>query len=215
LRIAATGCAVEIDMAPQFTDAGQLVQHPLEKLFNATGWDILSAIERGFRAQVDVKGKLAEYFLFKKLEALLNSGAISLLEWHDKDGVPDFSMTYREVMLRVECKNIRSPARKAKPTKRKPKADVQPPVWKVEIQKTRNQLTGGPARGYKADEFEILAVCLFNQNGKWDFLFIQTANLLRRPDHPDYLTIMQPVPVAAQGHWKASIEEVIHQLVEP
>jgi hypothetical protein len=206
---------VEIGVPPQFFDAGQPVQHPLERLFNATGWDILSAIERGFRAQVDVKGKLAEYFLHKQLETLLAAGVISLLEWHDKDGVPDFSMTYREVMIRIECKNIRSPKRAAKPPTRKAKADAKPPGWKVEIQKTRNQLTGGPARGYKTDEFEILAACPFNQNGRWDFLFIQTANLLRRPDHPEYLTIMQPVPVAAQGHWKATIEEVFHQLVGP
>jgi hypothetical protein len=149
-------------MPPQFFDASQLVQHPLERLFNATGWDILSAIERGFRTQVDVKGKLAEYFLFKQLETLLAAGVISLLEWHDKDGVPDFSMTYRGAMLRVECKNIRSPTRVVKPRTRKPRADAQPPAWKVEIQKTRNQLTGGPARGYKTDEFEILAACLFN-----------------------------------------------------
>lgn len=202
-------------MPPQFYDAGQPVTHPLEKLFDAIGWDILSAIERGFRAQVDVKGKLAEYFLFKQLEALQDSGAISLLEWHDKDGVPDFSLTFREVALRVECKNIRSPLR-AKPIKasaKKPRANAKQPTWKVEIQKTRNRIAGGPKRGYKADEFEILAACLFNQNGKWDFLFIQTENLLRRVEHQDYLTIMQPVPVAAQGHWKATIEEVFHQLV--
>ena len=34
----------------------------------------LSAIERGFRAQVDVKGKLAEWFLYKQLVEL---GAIA------------------------------------------------------------------------------------------------------------------------------------------
>ena len=36
-------------MPPQFTESGNIVQHPLEKLFNASGWDILSAIEKGFR----------------------------------------------------------------------------------------------------------------------------------------------------------------------
>lgn len=35
-------------------------KHPLEELWNTSAWDILSAVQRGFRAQVDVKGKLAE-----------------------------------------------------------------------------------------------------------------------------------------------------------
>ena len=54
-------------MPPQFFENGQFVQHPLEQLFNASAWDMLTAIERGFRAQVDVKGKLAELFLYKHL----------------------------------------------------------------------------------------------------------------------------------------------------
>ena len=41
-------------MAAQFFEAGQPVQHPLELRFNANAWDILSAIEKGFRAQVDL-----------------------------------------------------------------------------------------------------------------------------------------------------------------
>ncbi len=52
-------------MPPQFYENGAFVKHPLEEKFKASGWDILSAIERGFRAQVDVKGKLAEYFLYR------------------------------------------------------------------------------------------------------------------------------------------------------
>ncbi len=50
-------------MPPQFVESGRPVRHPLEVKFNAPAWDILSVIERGFRAQVDVKGKLAEWFL--------------------------------------------------------------------------------------------------------------------------------------------------------
>ena len=93
-------------MPPQFFKSGKKpVQHPLEKLFNASGWDILSAIEKGFRAQVDVKGKLAELFLFRQFDKLQTAGMISTLEWHDRDGIPDFSMTYRatldEVLVRV------------------------------------------------------------------------------------------------------------------
>jgi hypothetical protein len=206
---------VEIGMPPQFFESGNnAVQHPLEKLFNASGWDILTAIEKGFRAQVDVKGKLAELFLFRQLDSLQTAGIISTLEWHDRDGIPDFSMTYKEKLVRVECKNIRSPVRKPKVPPKRPRP-ATPPAWRVEIQKTRSQLTGGPARGYKIDEFEILAACLFNQNRNWEYLFIATDQLRRRPQHPDYLEIMQQVPPTAQGEWKATIEEVLVRIASP
>jgi hypothetical protein len=64
-------------MPPQFFDAGRPVQHPLERKFNASAWDILCAIEKGFRAQVDVKGKLAEWFLYKVLEELNAAGVFT------------------------------------------------------------------------------------------------------------------------------------------
>src|SRR5437016_6198875 len=108
-------------MPPQFFDAGQPVQHPLERLFNAGGWDILSAIEKGFRAQVDVKGKLAEWFLFRHLEALVTIGALTRLEWRDKDGVSDFLLTYNQRDIQVECKNIRSPAKPKPVTTTRPR----------------------------------------------------------------------------------------------
>jgi hypothetical protein len=207
---------VENGMPPQFFQAGQPVEHPLERLFNASGWDILSAIEKGFRAQVDVKGKLAELFLYLELEKLRSSGAITALEWRDKDGVPDFLLTYHSRDFQVECKNVRSSTRPKPGVAARPRKPTSaPPAWRVEIQKTRNQLTGGPGRGYKVDEFDILAVCLFNQNGRWEYLFIPTANLVRRPMHPDYLQTMQPVPPVAQGNWKATIEEVLRGMAGP
>ena len=79
-------------MHPTFTDEGQTVQHPLELKFNASAWDILSAIEKGFRAQGDVKGKLAEWFLYKELVILKDSGVIEDVIWYDKDGKPDFDI---------------------------------------------------------------------------------------------------------------------------
>src|SRR5437879_4035503 len=142
-------------MAPQFSDSGNPVQHPLEKLFNASGWDILSAIEKGFRAQVDAKGKLAELFLYRHLVELQAAGLIDKVEWRDKDGVPDFRIEAKGVALEAECKNVRSGTTRF--------ADA----YKVEIQKTRSRIGGGPKRGYRVDEFQILAACLFNQTGRW------------------------------------------------
>lgn len=183
-------------MPPRLYENGQFVQHPLEQLFNASAWDILSAIERGFRAQVDVKGKLAEWFLYLHLTELQKQGKIQRVEWRDQDGVPDFLIEIGGKTLQMECKNIRS-------------GRVSRSGWRIEIQKTRNQIGGGPARGYRADEFDILAACLFNQSGQWKYLFCLSENLERRPEHPDYLVIMQKVPERAAGHWHEDLEKAI------
>lgn len=190
-------------MPPQFYENGKFVQHALEQLFNASGWDILSAIERGFRAQVDVKGKLAEWFLYKHLVELRELGIIEKVEWRDQDGVPDFLIRIRGRQLQMECKNVRSGDAAFRN------------AFKVEIQKTRNQIGGGPTRGYKADEFDILAACLFNQTGEWKYLYCSTSNLERRPQHPDYLVIMQKVPYQAQDDWRAHLEEAIGDVLGP
>ena len=104
--------------------------------------------------------------------------------------------------LQMECKNIRS-------------GKVGKFGWRVEIQKTRNQIGGGPARGYRVDEFDILAACLFNQSGQWSHLYSTAANLKRRPLHPDYLVIMQKVPKSASGHWQANLEDAIGEVLGP
>jgi hypothetical protein len=189
-------------MPPRLYEKGRFVRHPLEQRFNAGAWDILSAIERGFRAQVDVKGKLAEWFLFNHLTELQRKGLIQKVDWRDRDGIPDFLIEVRGKELQMECKNIRS-------------GKVGPFGWRVEIQKTRSQIGGGPARGYRADEFDILAACLFNQSGNWSYLYSAAINLDRRPLHPDYLVIMQKVPATASGHWRANFEDAINEVIGP
>jgi hypothetical protein len=188
-------------MPPQFYDKGVVVHHPMETLFNPSGWDILSAIEKGFRAQVDVKGKLAEFFLYRQLIKLQRRGVIDQVDWRDQDGVADFLIRVKRLELRMECKNVRSGRTRSRD------------AYKVEIQKTRSQIGGGPARGYRVDEFEILAACLFNQTGRWEYLFTTTVNLERRPAWPDYLVIMQRVPLQPEGHWKSTLEDVLGSLL--
>jgi hypothetical protein len=82
-------------MPPTFILDGQTIEHPLELKFNASAWDILSAIEQGFRAQVDVKGKLAEWFLYKQLMELKSRSVIEDVIWYDKDGRPNFDVVAR------------------------------------------------------------------------------------------------------------------------
>lgn len=83
--------------------------HPLESRFNAPVADIPEAIEHGFRAQVDVRGKLAELYLYRLLEQLRAKGQIASLQWHDADGEPDFEIAMPDGRkLRVEFISVKS-----------------------------------------------------------------------------------------------------------
>jgi len=172
--------------------------HQLEHALNADAADILSAIQNGFRATIDVKGKLAEYFLVKQLLDLKKRRVISEFLWSDKDGEPDFVIKCQDRGLKIECKNIRSK-----------ELFRTPPSYKVELQKTRNSKDGTNTRGYRTNEFDILAACLFNHTKCWEYLFICTARLAVRPDEPTCLKIMQPVPFAARPPWYSELDLAI------
>jgi hypothetical protein len=178
------------------------MRHPLEEEFNASAWDILSAIHKGFRAKVDVKGKLADYFLNQELERLKQEGVVEGFTWQDIDGQPDFVVSYRSQTLKIECKNVRSR-----------ELYKDPPAYKVEIQKTRNAIGGGPSRGYRLGHFDMLAACLFNHTGQWAYLYIPAVLLKRREKAPDFLEIMQPVPKIKQSPWQESLVEAMNEVL--
>lgn len=177
-------------------------RHPLEELLNADADDIMAAIMGGFRAIIDVKGKLAEYFLNQKLEELKKAGEISDFQWNDKDGLPDFTVQVDQKTIVLECKNVRTPTTK--------KRDVA----KVELQKTRNSKDGSNTRGYKCTGFDMIAACLFNQIGEWRFLYSASGDLLTRDDDPDFLKVMQPVPLEAQGVWSGDLLGTLRKVAE-
>jgi len=184
-------------MPPQFFDLGQPVQHPLEIQFKASAWDILCAIERGFRAQVDVRGKLAEWFLYKHLEIEKAAGLFTRVEWSDENGKPDFRLVSDTFDLTMECKNLRSEEKYADGS------------YKLETQKTREQKGQKGTRWYKVTEFDIVAACLFNQTGEWKYLFARTADLAKHPKNHVCLNTMQRVPVTAKDPWKTTLREVL------
>jgi hypothetical protein len=182
-----------------------MTKHPLEEKWNTTAWDILSAIERGFRAQADVKGKLAEWFLYQKLQQMQLDGALESFVWQDKDGKPDFLVPYKGREIKIECKNVRTPG-KTKSLREAPR---------VELQKTRNNRTGEPTRGYKPEEFDVLAACLFNFTTKWEYRFVATRRLTRRPKPlAQFLTIMQPVPLQAEGFWSYDLFDAFKDAIK-
>ncbi len=176
--------------------------HPLEERLNADAYDIMSAIQRGFRTIVDVKGKLAEYFVAQELERQVKQGVILSFDWHDADGQPDFSIVTPVGVLRLECKNVRSG--------RIPKK--YEPGYVVEIQRTRNSKDGTPTRGYLNTHFDILAACLFNQTGRWEYLFASSGVLAKRSGElgaSGYLEIMHRVHTDSGSPWSPSLRDVI------
>ncbi len=168
--------------------------HELEDLLRAPASDIMDAILKGFRAQVDVKGKLAELYLNRYLKGVENEGIINNLEWRDKDGLPDFIFEFKKRSYQMECKNLRNEVYK------KPVLS-----YKVEIQRTRNSKDGSNTRSYRIDYFDILAVCTFNQTGKWDFIFIRSNDLEIVDENPELLKIMQRVPTEIIDPWKSDL----------
>ena len=182
-------------------------RHPLEDEFRSIAEHILDAILAGNRAKVDVKGKLAELYLNHALIDLKKRGLIEDFRWHDEDSDVDFSVNIDGVLVRIECKNIRSlkkerPKKPPKPGRkpREPRAKKPQPV-EVELQKTRNSKDGKKTRGYKRGYFDVLAVSLFNRVGEWRYLYIEELDLAERPGEPEFLKIYQPVPVQPEGRW--------------
>ena len=154
---------------------------------------------RGFRAIIDTKGTLAEYFLYRDLDDLQKKKVISDLVWFDADGKPDFTFTFHGKPVRLACKNVRSAD---------PKRKVD--SFRAELQKTRNSKDGTPTRAYRVDQFDILSVALFNRTGKWSYLHISVRNLVCRRGLPELLEIMQTVPeVEPFGHWRQSLVDAL------
>lgn len=191
-------CAFGVPLVELFN----LDVHELEKKFNASSYDILEAISAGFRAQVDVKGKLAELYLSRNLDRFREEGLIEGYIWSDKDGEPDFIVMYHGREYVIECKNLRS-GKEGKYKKN--------PAYKVEVQKTRNSKDGSPTRSYSVDHFDILAVCMFNQTGKWEFLYSAADNLERASDER-FLKIFQPVPFKPSFPWETDFLKIIRNV---
>lgn len=179
------------------------IGHPLEKSLNASARDILDAISSGFRAQVDVKGKLAEFYLFRMLQSLQEQGVISELRWSDKDGEPDFFLCYGAHRLTIQCKNVRSGRQRCK--------GAETGSFRVELQKTRGGIdsrTGEKTRLYRPDEFDVVAACLFNQKGVWEYLYAAAKDLSRHRRQPDRLEVMHPICQPPAPPWRSDLLEV-------
>lgn len=145
-------------------------RHGLEKKLRVSSKTVMDAIARSNRILVAVKGAIAQEQLRRYLNRLRAKRGITSFSSIDEDGRPDFRVCYRGKEYFVECKNVQKTARDGEMT--------------VDFMRTRYAKTKKPsARFYQASEFDILAACLFNQTGKWEFKFIGTRFL---DSHPKY-----------------------------
>jgi hypothetical protein len=169
------------------------IGHPVERMLNASARDILDALENGFRARADLKGKLAELFMSRHLDGLQREDVIDHYEWFDQDGVPDFTIWFTDgTMTQLEVKNVRS---------------GRGPL-RAETQKTRASRGDPMSRYYRVDQFEVIAACLFNATGRWDYVFARSADLERLPQHADYLATMQCIDPAVRHPWHRTLAAV-------
>lgn len=188
-------------MEANFFADGKPVRHPLEEKLGASGWAILTSIERSRMAVMNVKGQLAEYYLDQRMQQLLASNAIKEYEWRLDS--PDFSVVWEEKPVRIECKNVRISDKKK---------DGQP-CWWAEIQRTRDSKAGKGTRAYRVTDFDVLAVCLFNRTGKWEYRFIASKYLKVRASDTTLLDITQFVPEPAVAPWTDDLTQALRDAV--
>lgn len=184
-------------MEASFFADGKSVRHPLEEKLKASGWAILTAIERSRMAVMNVKGQLAEYYLNLYLQGLLAKLAIQEFEWRLDS--PDFSVKWNDIPFRIECKNIRINDKRRKGES----------SWWAEIQRTRDSKQGKGTRAYRVADFDVLAVCLFNRTGTWAYRFVASRRLATRASDPSLLDITQFVPQTATPPWYDDVTEAL------
>ena len=82
----------------------------------------------------------------------------------------------------------------------------------VELQKTRGGMdlkTGEKTRLYRPDEFDVVAVCLFNQKRVWEYVYAAARDLARHRKQPDRLEVMHSIPQPPEAPWHHDLLEVL------
>lgn len=147
----------------------------LESYFQLSPVQLWQALQANPRALMNLKGAVAEEHLRLYLDALHQRGIIEQYI-RGVEGQPDFTVLHRNQQIRIECKNVESP---------KSQADRQRLIRvTIDFQKTRNQLGGRHLRYYHRSEFDIVAACLFNRTGRWEFVYARTGAFREHPDFP-------------------------------
>lgn len=146
--------------------------HELEREFGLPAREILDVINRRNRCKIAVRGAIAEAHLIQMLRRLRDAGTIDGFEDFDIDGHPDCRVAIGGQSFMVECKNVEKETRPGSPVT-------------IDFWRTRAPIGRAWERYYSPDEFQVVAACLWNRTGTWEFLFAATADLPRHSEYQD------------------------------
>lgn len=135
-------------------------EHKLLTQFGLPIDQILDLIAENPRLHTAVRGGVAERHLQLVLKTMRGVTDIQKI---NEDGKPDFAIKFQRKPFRIECKNV-SP-------------DTSRGLPRVDFQKTRAAKGNPCSRYYSADQFEVLAACIYPVTGSWDFKFCLTETL--------------------------------------
>ena len=167
--------------------------HPLEVALGLPAKEILDVLGGSFRLLVAVRGSVAERHLLDHLEGMND---LSKVERFDKDGLPDFAITYRKRKFRIECKNVLRRLQKDQ-------------IPRVDFQKTRAAKGNPCSRYYSPTQFEVLAACLHPVTEKWEYKFAPTSGL---PPHKKCRGRMAEKILVAGEIWTSDLQDVLDGL---
>lgn len=128
------------------------MEHPLEREFGLSAYELLDALQARFRARVALEGAVAEVQMEQKLRPLVGT-VIERYEVYDIDGHPDFGIWLpgSDRRLLAECKNVRENRQGTEAYREGGKVVA----YKVETQKTRASKGDPMSRFYDVDQFDI------------------------------------------------------------
>ena len=175
--------------------------HQLEALMQMDASEILDVIAANNRLQIALKGAVAQEYLRRHLIAMVASGDLDEVESVDRDGQPDFRITYRGRVLLLECKNVEKQKRSGGPIT-------------IDFQRTRAPKDAPQLRYYHEQEFAVLAACLFNRTASWEFRFIRTSVLTRLVEFPDRFSnrVVVEGVVPYLEHWSGDLLGVLRTM---
>lgn len=165
-------------------------RHLLENAFHLTSREILELIANRRRLATAVRGGVAEHHLLKTLQ---DDPSVRRVEPVDVDGPPDAEVTLNDGRtIRVECKNGEEHGY----------ADG---AGRVEVQKTRASKGDPASRYYKPDQFDVLAVCLWPEDGPPRFVYRAVSDLPRHPHFADRLAVMHRI----DNEWSSRLIDAV------
>jgi excisionase family DNA binding protein len=185
--------------------------HPIERRLGVTSDVILEALARAGELTIRMfRGVLAE-------AAFAASVLPELRGWTEEpagEGRPfDFLLKDESGLVRVQVKLQRS--ERGVPIRSASGHAI------VETQKTRAGQSrkaspdaegAGSTRPYRADEFDILAVCMQPSTGRWDdFRYTVARWLHRQKGNPNLLATYQPVSLLSDDDWTNVLKTCIER----